>query len=258
QPNRKVKEDRDYADLDAQLGHVNRTAQAYFAAGDPVISVEARKKEFVGEFRNGGSEGCPQDTLEKAWVSDFLTSELGQVVPYEGYHLGYNDDSIDIEVKHDTEAFALEGLQHWWNATGRVAYAQARRLLIISDGNSSHAFRTHLLNVEVQKLADETGLAITVCHRPPCTSKWNKIEYQFLAFVIQNWRGRSLISHEVIIKLITQTTTPAGPTVQCALEANIDQSGYSESDAEMAQVLRIQGVFHGEWNYTILPHRFSK
>ncbi|HEX9132522.1 MAG TPA: ISAzo13 family transposase, partial [Ktedonobacteraceae bacterium] len=138
QPNRKVKEDRDYADLDAQLGHVNRTAQAYFAAGDPVISVEARKKEFVGEFRNGGSAGCPQDTLEKAWVSDFLISELGQVVPYEVYHLGYNDDSIDIEVNHDTEAFALEGLQHWWNATGRVAYAQARRLLIISDGNSSH------------------------------------------------------------------------------------------------------------------------
>ena len=258
QPSRKVKEERDSSDLDAQLEHINRTAQACFAAGDPVISVETRKKEFVGEFRNGGSIGSPQGTLEKAWESDSLISELGRVIPYEVYHLGYNDDSIDKEVKHDTEAFAIEGIQHWWNATGRVAYAQARRLLIITDGNGSHAFGTHLMNLEVQKLADETGLAITVCHRPPCTSKWNKIEYQFLAFVIQNWCGRSLISHEVIIKLILQTTTPARPTLQCDLDANIDQSGYSDSDAEMAQVLLMRDVFHGEWNYTILPHRVSK
>ncbi len=256
QANRKVKEERNYADLDTQLGHVNRTAQAYFAAGDPVISVEARKKEFVGEFRYGGREWSPQETLEKVWVRDVLISELGQGVPYEVYNLGYNDDSI--EVNHDTEVFAVEGIQHWWNATGRVAYAQARRLLIITDGNGSHAFRTHLLNLEVQKLADETGLAITICHRSPCTSKWNKIEYQFLAFVIQNCRGRSLISHEVIIKLITQTTTPTRPTVQFHFDANIDQPGHSESDAEMASVLLIRDAFHGEWNYTILPHRVSK
>ncbi len=258
QANRRGKEDRDYADVDAQVGHVNRTVQAYFAAGEPVISVEARKKEFVGEFRNGGREGSPQAALEKAWESDLLLSDLGQEVPYEGYLLGCNDDRIDIEAKHDTEAFAVEGLQQWWNATGRVAYAQARRLLIITDGNGSHAFRTHVLNVEVQKLADETGLAITVCHRPPCTSRWNKIEYQFLAFVIQSWRGRSLISGEVIIKLITQTTTPARPTVQCDLDANIDQSGHSESDAEMESVLLMRDAFNGEWNYTILPHRVSK
>jgi transposase len=258
QASRKVKEERDRSDWDAQLEHINRTAQACFAAGDPVISVEARKKEFVGEFRNGGRESSPQATLEKAWVSDSLISEPGQVVPYEVYHLGYNDDSTNKEAKHDTEAFALEGIQHWWNATGRVAYAQARRLLIITDGNGSHAFRTHLMNVEVQKLADETGLAITVCHRPSCTSKWNKLEYQFLAFVLQNWRGRSLISSEIIIKLITRTTIPTGPTVQCDLDANSDSSGYSESNAEMESVRLMRDAFNGEWNYTILPHRVSQ
>jgi transposase len=258
QASRKVMEERDCSDLDAQLGHINRKAQACFAAGDPVISVEARKKEFVGEFRNGGSVGSPQDFLEKEPASDSLISEPGQVVPYEVYHLGYNDDSTNKEAKHDTEAFALEGIQHWWNATGHVAYAQARRLLIITDGNSSHALRAHLLNLKAQKLADETGLAIMVCHRPLCTSKWNKLEYQFFAFVLQNWRGRSLISHEVIIKLVIQTTTQARPAVHCDFEENIDQSGYSESNAEVAQVLLMRDVFHGEWNYTILPHRVSQ
>jgi transposase len=256
--NRKVREDRDCANLDTQLGHINRTVEAYFAASEPVISVEARKKEFVGEIRNGGRNRSPQDVLEKKGAGDFLISKLSQVVPDEVYNPGQNYDSINIEVNHDIEAFTVEGIQHWWNATGRVAYAQARRLLITIDGNGSYTFRTHILNLEVQKLADETGLAITVCHRPPCTSKWNKIEYQFIAFVLQNWGGRSLISHEVIIKLIMHTTTPVGRSLQCHLDANSHPLGPGESVADTAPVSLRQDVCHDKWNYTIFPHSVSQ
>ena len=258
QVNRKIKENRDHADWDAQLAHINRMAQAYFAVSDPVVSVEARKKEFVGGFRNGAREWSPQDTLEQGWVQDFPISELGRVTPYVVYNPGHNPGCVDIEVDHDIEAFALESIQHWWNTTGCVAYAQSRRLLITTDGNGSNVFRTCLWKLEVQKLADETGMAITVCHLPPGTSKWNKIDYQFCAFVIQNWRGQPLISYEVGIKLIAPTMTPEGLKVQCYLDTNIYPSGQSGSDAEMASILLVRDAFHGEWNYTILPHSVSQ
>jgi transposase len=258
QVNRKIKEYRDHADWDAQVAYINRTAQAYFAVSDPVVSVEARKKEFVGEFRNGAREWRPQGALEKVWVHDFLISELGQVTPYDVYNLNHNPGCVDTEVDRDIEAFAVESIQRWWNTTGCEAYAQSRRLLIITDGNGSNVFRTCLWKLEIQKLADETGLAITVCQLPPGTSKWNKIDYQFCAYVIQNWRGQPPISYEVRIKLIAATMTPEGLKMQCYPDTNIYPSGDSGSDAEMASILLVQDAFHGEWNYTILPHSVSQ
>jgi len=253
--NRKTRED--YADLEAQLEYINRTAQAHFAMCDPVISVEARKKGFVGEFRNGGREQSPQDNMEKMWEHDFLVSELGQVTPNDVYYLGHDHCSVGINVDHDMETFAVESIQHWWNATGRMAYAQSRRLLITTDGNDNNMFRTHLWKLEIQKLADETGLAITVCHLPPGTSKWNKIEYQFCANIFQNWRGQPLISYAVDIKLIAPTMIPTGFEVQRHIDTNIYPSGYNGSDAEMASIPLVWDASHGEWNYTILPQSVS-
>jgi hypothetical protein len=203
--NRKPRED--CADWDAQVEYINRTAQAHFAVCDPVISVEARKSELGGEFRNGGRELSPQDNLQKMWVHDFLVSELGQVTPNAMYNPGHDHCSVDISMDHDVETLTIESIQHWWNTTGRTAYAQSRRLLITTDGNGNNLFRTHLWKLEVQKLADKTGLAITGCHLPPGTSKWNKIEYQFCAYVMQSWRGQPLIRYEVIIMLIVPTMT---------------------------------------------------
>jgi transposase len=245
--NRKTREDKDCADLDAQIEYINRTAQAHFAVCDPVISVEARKKEFVGEFRNGGHEWNPQGTMEKMWVHDFLVSNLG-----------HDYGSVDINVDRDMETFTVESIQHWWNTTGRMAYAQSRRLLITTDGNGNNVFRTCLWKLELQKLADETGLAITVCHLPPGTSKWNKIEYQFFAFINQNWRGQPLISYAVVIKLVAPTLAPTGFTAQYHIDTNIYPSGYNGLDAEMASILLARDAFHGEWNYTILPHSVSQ
>ncbi len=253
--NRKTRED--YADLEAQLEYINRTAQAHFAMCDPVISVEARKKGFVGEFRNGGREQSPQDNMEKMWEHDFLVSELGQVTPNDVYYLGHDHCSVGINVDHDMETFAVESIQHWWNATGRMAYAQSRRLLITTDGNDNNMFRTHLWKLEIQKLADETGLAITVCHLPPGTSKWNKIEYQFCANIFQNWRGQPLISYAVDIKLIAPTMIPTGFEVQRHIDTNIYPSGHNGSDAEMASIPLVWDASHGEWNYTILPQSVS-
>jgi len=258
QVNRRIKAGRDYAVWDAQVAHINRTAQAYFAARDPVVSVEARKKEFVGEFRNGAREWSPQGTLEKVCVYDFLISELGQVTPYDVYNLGHNYDSVDREVDHGIETFAVESIQRWWNTTGRVACAQSRRLLIITAVNGSNVFRTRLWKLEIQKLADETGLAITVCHLPSGTSKWNKIESQFCAYVIQNWRGHPPISYEVVIKLIAPTMPPAGLKVQRHPDTNIYPSGDSGSDAELASIRLVRDALHGEWNSTVLPHGVSQ
>lgn len=256
--NRKFREVKDYADLEAQLEYINCTAQAHFAVCDPVISVEARKNEFVSEFRNGGREWNPPDNMEKMWVHDFLVPKLGQLTPNDVYNLGHDHSSVDINVDHDIETFAVESIQHWWNATGRMVYAQSRRLMITTNGNGNNVFRTHLWKLEIQKLADETGLAITVCHLPPGTSKWNKIEYQFIGLVIQNWRGQPLISYEVVVKLVAPTMAPTGFKAQRHIDTNIYPSGYNGSDAEMASILLARDASHGEWNYTIFPHSGSQ
>jgi transposase len=252
--NRKTREDKDYADLDARLEYINRTAQAHLAACDPVISVEARKKRVMGEFRNGGREQSPQDDLEKIWVRNFLVSELDQVTSNDVYNPGHDHGSVDINVDHDMETFTVESIQHWWNATGRISYAQSRRLLIATDGIDRNMFPTHLWKLEIQKLADETGLAITVCHLPPSTRKWNKIEYQFCTHIFQNWRGQPLISYAVVIKQIA----PTGLKAQHHIDTNIYPSGHNESNTQLISVLPVQNTSNGEWNYTILPHKVSQ
>jgi hypothetical protein len=254
--NRKIRED--YADWDAQVEYINRMAQAHFAVCDPVISVEVRKKEFVGAFRNRGREWNPQDNMEKMWAQDFRVSELGQVTPNDVCNLGQDHSSIDIHVDHNMETFTGVSIQHWWHTTARMAYPQSRRLLITPDWNGNHEFRTQLWKQEIQKLADETGLAVTVCYLPPGTSKWNKIKYQFRAYIIQNWRGQPSISFEVVIKLIEPTITPTGFNAQNALATNIYPSGYSGSDAEMASIPLAWEASHCEWNYTILPQSVSQ
>lgn len=214
QVNRKPKNDRDHADWNAQVAHINQTAQTYFAVGDPVIAVEARKKEFVGGFRNGAREWSLQGTIEKVGENNFLISELGQVKPCDMYNLDHNHGSARIEGDHNIEAFVVESILHWWNAAWSITYAPSRRLLIITDGYGSNVFRTPLWNLEFQKLADETGLEITICHLPPGISKWHKIDYQFCAYVFQNWRGQPLNSYEVVIQLMSPTITSTGPKVQ--------------------------------------------
>jgi transposase len=256
--NRKTKQDKDYADLEAQLEYINCTAQSHFAVCDPVISVEARKKEFVGEFRNGGRAWSPQDEMEKIWVHDFLVPEPGQLIPNDVYNLGHDHGSVGIDVDHEIETFAVESILHWWNATGHMAYALSRRLLITTDGNGDNVFQTHLWKPEIQRLADETGLAITVCHLPPGTSKWNKIEYRFCSYVFQNWQDQPLISYAVAIKLVVPTTASTGFKAGHNIDTNTYPSGDKGLLAEISSVLLARDQSHGEWNYTVLPHSRSR
>lgn len=257
QANRKTREGGEHPDRNAQFEHLNATVQAYLAAGDPVVSVDAKKKELVGDFKNGGREWHPQGEPEQVRVYDFPISGLGRATPYGIYDLARNAGWVNVGIDHNTAAFAVESLRRWWNAAGHQQYPQAKRLLISADGGGSNGSRVRLWKWELQQLADETGLAITVCHLPPGTSKWNKIEHRLFAWISQNWRGRPLTSYAVILKLIAATTTKAGLTVQCQLDTNRYPSGRKVSDKEMATISLLPEFFHGEWNYTIMPRKGS-
>jgi hypothetical protein len=253
QANRKTREGGDRPDRDAQFAHSNATAHAFLAAGDPAISVDAKKKELVGDCKNGGREYQPTGQPEEVRVYDCKIPELGRVTPYGVYDLAANAGWVGVGIDHDTAAFAVATIRRWWEQTGRPRYPQAQRLLITADGGGSNGSRTRLWKRELQELADETGLAITVCHFPPGTSKWNKIEHRLFAFISQNWRGRPLVSYAVILSLIASTTTAAGLTMESYLDSDPYPAGITVSDAEM-DALRIErDAFHGEWNYTIRP-----
>ncbi len=220
QANRKTREGDTHPDRDAQFAHLNAQAEAFLAAGEPVVSVDAKKKELVGDFKNAGREWHPQGKPEEVQVYDFPILGLGRATPYGVYDLGRNTGWVNVGIDHNTAAFAVESIRRWWNEVGRQQYPQARRLLISADGGGSNGSRVRLWKWEVQQLADETGLSITVCHLPPGTSKWNKIEHRLFAWISQNWRGKPLTSYAVILKLIAATTTEAGLTVQCQLDTN--------------------------------------
>lgn len=255
QANRKTREGGSQPDRNAQFEHINCLSQAFLSEREPVISVDAKKKELVGDFKNAGREWHPQGEPEQVRVYDFPVPELGRATPYGVYDLARNAGWVNVGIDHDTAAFAVESIRRWWTATGQQDYPQASKLLICADGGGSNGSRVRLWKWELQRLADETGLALTVSHLPPGTSKWNKIEHRLFAFISQNWRGKPLTSYEVIIRLIAATTTSKGLTVQCQLDRNEYPSGRKISDEEMA-MLRIQrDDFHGEWNYTILPRR---
>jgi Rhodopirellula transposase DDE domain len=251
--NRKTQEGGTHADRNAQFEHLNAQAAAFLAAGEPAVSVDAKKKELVGDFKNPGREWQPQGVPEEVRVYDFPIKGLGRATPYGVYDLGRNTGWVNVGIDHDTAAFAVESLRRWWNGSGRQQYPAAKRLLISADGGGSNGSRVRLWKWELQQLADETGLCITVCHLPPGTSKWNKIEHRLFAWISQNWRGKPLVSYAVILKLIAATTTAAGLTVQCQLDTNPYPTGRKLSDDDMATLSIQPDAFHGEWNYTISP-----
>jgi transposase len=257
QANRKTPEGGTHPDRNAQFEHLNAQAAAFLAAGEPVVSVDAKKKELVGDFKNPGREWQPQGVPEEVRVYDFPIKGLGRATPYGVYDLGRNAGWVNVGRDHDTAAFAVESRRRWWNEVGRQQYPEAQRLLISADGGGSNGSRVRLWKWELQQLADQTGLAITVCHLPPGTSKWNKIEHRLFAWISQNWRGKPLVSYAVILKLIAATTTEAGLTVQCQLDTNSYLTGRKVSDEDMATLFIVPDAFHGEWNYTLFPRTGS-
>jgi transposase len=257
QANRKTREGGTHPDRDAQFEHLNAQAEAFLAAGEPVVSVDAKKKELVGDFKNPGREWRPQGAPEPVLVYDFPIAGLGRATPYGVYDLGRNTGWVNLGIDHDTAAFAVESIRRWWKEGGRQQYPGAKRLLISADGGGSNGSRVRLWKWELQQLADETGLSLSVCHLPPGTSKWNKIEHRLFAWISQNWRGQPLTSYAVILKLIAATTTAEGLTVQCQLDTNPYPAGRKVSDEEMATLSLRPESFHGEWNYTLLPRATS-
>lgn len=254
QANRKTREGTAHPDRNAQFEHINAEVQAFQSAGQPVISVDTKKKELVGDFKNGGRELCPQGEPETVRVHDFVIPELGKVAPYGVYDVTHNLGWVNVGIDHDTAAFAVASVRRWWQLLGQPRYPGARRVLITADGGGSNGSRVRLWKIELQKLADESGLEISVCHLPPGTSKWNKIEHRLFSYISQNWRGKPLISHAVIVNLIAATTTKTGLKVRCELDTQVYPLGIVVTDDELAQVNLKRNDFHGEWNYTISPH----
>ncbi len=255
QGNRKSREGGQHPDRNAQFEHLNAEVSAALAAGEPAVSVDTKKKELVGEFKNPGREWRPGGQPEEVRVHDFVDRELGRASPYGVYDLAANQGWVSVGIDHDTAAFAVETLRRWWREVGQPLYPQATRLLVTADGGGSNGSRTRLWKTELQRLADETGLAIQVCHLPPGTSKWNKIEHRLFSFITINWRGKPLVSYETIVGLIADTTTTTGLSVRCELDPHRYPAGIQVSDAELAQVRLVRDAFHGEWNYTILPRQ---
>jgi hypothetical protein len=253
QANRKTREGGDHPDRDAQFAHIAATSADYLARGDPVISVDAKKKELIGDFKNGGREWRPKGEPEEVRVYDFPLPELGRVTPYGIYDLAANAGWVSVGIDHDTAAFAVASIRSWWQEVGQARYGPVGRLLITADGGGSNGSRVRLWKLELQRLADETGLTLSVCHFPPGTSKWNKIEHRLFSFITQTWRGKPLVSYGVILSLIAATTTATGLTVESVLDPAPYPAGRKVTDEEMATIQIHRDAFHGEWNYTISP-----
>ena len=251
--NRKTKEGSRHPDRDGQFQHINRQVLALQATGQPVISVDTKKKELIGDFKNGGSDyraaGCP----DLVRVHDFVDKELGKVAPYGIYDVATNAGWVSLGIDHDTAEFAVNAIRRWHEVIGRVRYPNAGQLLITADGGGSNGSRVRLWKLELQTLADETGLTLKVCHYPPGTSKWNKIEHRMFCHITQNWRGKPLVSRLAVVELIAATTTKTGLTVRCELDNNSYAKGVRVTDAEMATLNIETDTWHPEWNYTISP-----
>jgi len=255
QGNRKTEEGGDHPDRDAQFRHINHAVQNALRAGEVVISVDTKKKELIGNYQNHGRRWRPKGTAEKVNGHDFPGPDVPRAYPYGIYDQGRNAGFVNVGTDHDTGAFAVASIRGWWRAEGRRLYPGARRLLITADGGGNNSRRLRFWKWELQLLADQTGLAVTVCHFPPGTRKWNKLEHRLFSFISSNWRGEPLRDYETVVRLITATTTARGLKVTCRLDHRKYPVGRKITDEEFALVNLKPEKFHGEWNYTILPRQ---
>lgn len=253
QGNRKANEGRGHPDRDAQFEHINAQVLAFQAAGAPVISVDTKKKELIGPYKNAGTDWCPEGKPRRVNVHDFEDKALGKAILYSVYDIGANSGWVSVGVTHDTAQFAVQAIRRWWQTMGQARYPGARTLMITDGGGGSNGARVRLWKVELQKLADELALTIQVCHYPPGTSKWNKIEHRLFCHISQNWRARPLTSRLAVVELIAATTTKTGLTVACELDTTEYTKGIKVTDAEMHTLAITRNDFHPEWNYTIAP-----
>ncbi len=253
QANNKTREGGQHIDRNAQFEYINAQAVAFLTADEPVISVDTKKKELVGNFKNNGREWHRKGAPEAVNVHDFIDPKLSRAVPYGVYDINDNAGWVSVGTDHDTASFAVNAIRKWWRAMGRERYPKAKRLMITADGGGSNGYRVRLWKVELQKLSGELKLPITVCHLPPGTSKWNKIEHRLFSFITINWRGKPLRSYRTIIRLIAATTTGTGLKVRAELDENKYPKGVKVSDGQLASVNLSPHRFHGEWNYTIAP-----
>jgi Rhodopirellula transposase DDE domain len=253
QAHRKTKEGRTHRDRDAQFEHMNQQVRAFQKRGQPVVSVDTKKKELIGDFKNAGREWQPRGHPVEVRMKDFVDKQLGKGIPYGVYDLTANTGWVSVGIDHDTARFAAESLRRWWQQMGARVYPKAKELLVTADAGGSNGYRIRLWKVALQELADAIGLRITVCHFPPGTSKWNKIEHRMFCHITENWRGKPLVSRAVIVNLIGSTKTRAGLTIKAELDENAYPTGLKVSDEALAAIRLKPDKFHGDWNYTILP-----
>jgi hypothetical protein len=255
QANRKTREGSSHPDRNAQFEYINASVQRFLKRGQPAVSVDAKKKENVGDFKNGGREWRPKGQPEEVRVYDFLIKSLGKAALYGVYDLLQNQGWVSVGIDHDTAQFAVNSIRRWWNEMGQQRFPRARELLITADGGGSNSHRSRLWKVSLQGLADELGIKLFVCHFPPGTSKWNKIEHRLFSFITKNWRARPLASLEVIVNLIASTTTRSGLIVKAALDTNHYPTKLKVSDKQLERLRLKRHEFHGDWNYTLSPRR---
>jgi hypothetical protein len=255
QANSKTREGSKHIDRDAQFQYINTQAKAFLAAHEPVISVDTKKKELVGNFKNNGREWRRKGAPELVSIHDFIDPKLSRAVPYGVYDIADNVGWVSVGTDHDTASFAVNAIRRWWRTMGKKRYPKAKRLMISADGGGSNGYRVRLWKVELQKLVDELKFPITVCHLPPGTSKWNKIEHRLFSFITINWRGKPLRSYRTIVQLIAATTTDTGLKVRAELDENKYPKAVKVSDAQLAAVNLSRHSFHGDWNYTVAPSR---
>jgi transposase len=253
QSNRKTREGRNHPDRDAQFQYLDARMKEHLGEGSPVISVDTKKKEPVGDFKNGGQELRPKASPQEVRIHDFVDPKLGRAVPYGVYDIANNTGWVSVGVDHDTAAFAVNTIRRWWHTMGKARYPKARRLMITADGGGSNGARVRLWKIELQKFVDEIAVPVTVCHLPPGTSKWNRIEHRLFAFITKNWRGKPLVTLQAIVQLIGATSTKAGLEVRAELDTNTYPAGIKVTDAELAAIAIERHSFHGEWNYTLRP-----
>ena len=253
QANRKTREGSSHPDRNAQFEYINERVERCLRLGRPAISVDTKKQELVGDFKNNGREWRPQDKPEEVRIHDFLDKKLGKAIPYGVYDILNNQGWVNVGIDHDTAQFAAYSIRRWWKQMGQRRFPEATELLVTADGGGSNSHRSRLWKLSLQELSDELGLKLIVCHFPPGTSKWNKIEHRLFSFVTQNWRGKPLVSHQAIVNLIASTTTTAGLIVKAALDTHHYPTSIKVTDAELAKLRLKPHVFHGEWNYTLTP-----